>query len=293
MATDTVPMLPGRLGFPGMTMGEDPRSDPRMIAALGPLGLAGHPEPAPVDASSDLDALLDYCDQAEPGFSGLFEAVLAGVAPVQGVTSSVEIIKGLAGNDITLYIHRPTDATDPLPGILHLHGGGMVILEAAGLNYVRWRDELAATGLVVVGVEFRNGAGKLGPHPFPAGLDDCMSALRWVGDNRDRLGIGKLVVSGESGGGNLTLATTLRAKREGVLDLIAGVYAQCPYISGLYASKPAELTSLHENDGYFLDVSMMGALAQRVRPIRRSRAPIPWPGRTTPEPRSSRGCRRT
>ena len=44
----------------------------------------------------------------------------------------------------------------------------------------RWRNELAATGLVVVGVEFRNGADKLGPYAFPAALNDCVSALQWV-----------------------------------------------------------------------------------------------------------------
>ena len=49
----------------------------------------------------------------------------------------------------------------------------MVLMSADGPIYDRWRSELAATGLVVVGVEFRNGAGKLGPHPFPAGLNDC------------------------------------------------------------------------------------------------------------------------
>ena len=43
----------------------------------------------------------------------------------------------------------------------------MVFLEAAAGNYQRWRDELAATGLVVVGVEFRNASGKHGPLPVP------------------------------------------------------------------------------------------------------------------------------
>ena len=119
-----------------------------------------------------------------------------------------------------------------MPGILHIHGGGMVFLEAAAGNYQRWRDELAATGLVVVGVEFRNASGKHGPHPFPAGLNDCSSALQWMHDHRGDLGIDKIVVSGESGGGNLTLATTLKAKRDGKLEQIDGVYAQCPYISG-------------------------------------------------------------
>ena len=92
----------------------------------------------------------------------------------------------------------------------------MVLLEAAGAVYARLRDELAASGLVVVGVEFRNGGGKHGAHPFPAGLNDCSSALRWVIENRTRLGISTLIVSGESGGGNLTLATALKAKRDGL-----------------------------------------------------------------------------
>ena len=151
-------------------------------------------------------------------------------------------------------------ASGSLPGVLHIHGGGMVLLEAAGAGYARWRDELAATGMVVVGVEFRNGGGKHGPHPFPAGLNDCSSALQWIGDNRDKLGIAKLVVSGESGGGNLTLATTLAAKRNGNLDLIDGVYAQCPYISGVYGTPIPELASLFENDGYFLACDQMGNL---------------------------------
>jgi acetyl esterase/lipase len=147
-----------------------------------------------------------------------------------------------------------------------------------------WRDELAAAGLVVVGVEFRNGGGKHGPHPFPAGLDDCAAALRWVVEHRERLGISTLIVSGESGGGNLTLATTLRAKRDGLIDQIDGVYALCPYISGAWAAPPAELTSLFENDGYFLDVAMMGALARVYDPSRdHATDPLAWPLHAGPE----------
>ena len=68
-------------------------------------------------------------------------------------------------------------------------------------QYVRWRDELAASGLCVVGVEFRNAAGKLGNHPFPAGLNDCASGAQWAYQNKDALGISNVVISGESGGG--------------------------------------------------------------------------------------------
>ena len=71
--------------------------------------------------------------------------------------------------------------------------------------------------------------GKLGPHPFPAGLNDCAAGVRWAAANRAELGITHLIVSGESGGGNLTLTVAHKAKREGWLHEIAGFYAQCPY----------------------------------------------------------------
>jgi acetyl esterase/lipase len=116
----------------------------------------------------------------------------------------------------------------------------MVILRTAGPLYSRFREELAATGLVVVGVEYRNVAGALGSHPFPAGLDDCMTALAWVDAHREELGIRTITVAGESGGGNLTLATALRAKRETKLHMIDGVYALVPYISGIYSWTAAE-----------------------------------------------------
>jgi acetyl esterase/lipase len=205
----------------------------------------------------------------------MFSADLPAIA---GVERSIEVIKGADGNDITLYLHRPAHAEGELPGLLHLHGGGMTILEASGSSYQRWRDHLAASGLVVCGVEFRNASGKLGPHPFPAGLNDCTSALLWFAEQRARLGVGKIVVSGESGGGNLTLATTLKAKRDGHLDLIDGVYAQCPYISNAYETPVPELTSLFENDGYFLSCEQMGVMALMYDPSRDSATnPLAWP----------------
>jgi acetyl esterase len=265
-----------------MALRDDPRADPRMIAAMEPFGLADPPEDAPVDSTSPIEALLEFAAAAEEGFEALFDALVGGLPEVAGVTRSVEVIKGVDGNDVTLYIHRPDRDGAAVPGVLHLHGGGMVLLEAAGAAYARWRDELAASGLVVVGVEFRNGGGKHGAYPFPAGLNDCASALRWVTDNKARLGISTLVVSGESGGGNLTLATTLKAKHDGVIDQIDGVYAMCPYISNAYASPPPELTSLYENDGYFLSCHMMGGLAKVYDPTGdHATDPLAWPGHAT------------
>ena len=269
---------PGRLGNPDETLATDPRADPRLVAALAPFGLGGHGDPLPLDASSPREDQLAFCDGAEQGFQLVFDAMFSDVPAIEGVERSTETISGVDGNDITLYVHRPANVSGDLPGILHIHGGGMVILTAADASYGHWRDALAAEGAVVVGVEYRNGAGALGPHPFPAGLDDCSSALDWMHAHRSDLGISAIVVSGESGGGNLTLATTLKAKREARLDAIDGVYAQCPYISGLWASKPAEITSLTENDEYFIGTPIMGIMAAIYDPSgAHASNPLAWP----------------
>jgi len=278
MNAASLPILPGRLGAPKMQLRDDPRADPRMIAAMAALGLDVAGPPPPIDANAPLEQLRAFAAEAEAGFGGAFEALLSALPPLRGVTSSTEVIRGVDGNPITLFIHRPVTARGPMPGMLHIHGGGMVIGAAADAQYVRWRDELAAVGMVVIGVEFRNGAGKLGSHPFPAGLNDCTSALQWATDKKARLGISTLIVSGESGGGNLTLATTLKAKREGRIDRIDGVYAQCPYICGTYASPPRELVSLQENDDYFIGRALMAILVRVYDPTGANATnPLAWP----------------
>ncbi len=273
------PVLPGRLGDPNMQLKDDPRADPRMLAAMAPLGLDVAPPQGPVGPDAPLEEQLEASMVAEEGFEQLGGALSMSTPPPQGVSSRTEIIRGVDGNDISLYIHTPDDADGPLPAIVHTHGGGMVILTAANAGYQRWRDELAATGLVVVGVEFRNGAGKLGPHPFPAGLNDCASAAQWVIENKAALGVSHVVVSGESGGGNLSIATALKAKKDGWLDGIAGVYSQCPYISNLYHAPPPELRSLVENNNYFLNVEhQMAALTVPYDPSGENATnPLAWP----------------
>lgn len=285
MTTDVTrtPVLPGRLADPGRQIKDDPRADPRLIAAMTALGLEVE-QPSPVDGSSPIDDILAYCLEAEAGFEQLGGVLSAGSPPVEGVSRSTETITGVDGNEISLYVHRPSDASGPLPVVVHTHGGGMVMLTAANPGYSRWRDELASAGVVVVGVEFRNGAGVLGNSPFPAGLHDCTSATRWVIDRRDDLGVSSVVISGESGGGNLALATALTANREGWIDQIAGVYAQCPYISGAYADPPVELTSLVENDGYLLSGPQMAALARAYDPDgQHAHDPLAWPLHATPD----------
>lgn len=114
---------------------------------------------------------------------------------------------------------------------------------------------------MVVGVEYRNGGGVLGAHPFPAGLDDCVAGLRWTHEHLAELGGTHVVLTGDSGGANLCLGLAIRAKREGWVDRIAGVHALCPYVLGAWDRPPSELASLWENNGHVEDPTCWAARA--------------------------------
>lgn len=254
---------PGRLSDPTMTLRTEPRLKPRLLEALAAYGLDGPAAPAPVDRDVAHDALVDAVRQGHDGFEGLYEAMPNDLPGDEsdGVVVTSETIRGADGNPVELRVYRPADATGPLPGVLYLHGGGMTILSSFNKVHTRWCRDLATTGMVAIGVDFRNAYTSEGLNPFPAGLDDCSRALAWVHAHRQQLGLSSLVVEGESGGANLTLATTLKAKRDDRLDSIDGVYAVTPFISGGYvwdeARKLTELPSMIENDDYFLNGGAM------------------------------------
>jgi acetyl esterase len=272
---------PGRLGDPTMTLGTDPRADPRMLAVLGQFGLLEHADAAPLQRGAGREQLLAFVDAVEQSFEGLFAAMATTWAPVAGVERETRTVP-VPGGEITLHVHRPTGASGPLPLIYQVHGGGMVMLAAEGPLYQHWRDELAVAGSVVVGVEYRNGGGALGAHPYPTGLDDCAAGLGWVAEHLAELGGTTITLTGDSGGANLVLALPIKAKREGWLEHIAGVYAQCPYILGTWDGPDSGLASLTENDRYWLNTELFPLLAEVYDPgSKHVGDPTCWPARAT------------
>ena len=127
--------------------------------------------------------------------------------------------------------------------------------------------------------------------PFPAGLNDCVSGLKWVVANAGQLGIdpARIIVAGESGGGNLTLATGLKLKQDGELGLIKGLYALCPYIARRVADAGVPVLDREQRHP--------PRPAQQPRRDRlRDRGVRPsatrWPGRRSRPTRTSRASRR-
>jgi acetyl esterase/lipase len=118
-----------------------------------------------------------------------------------------------AGDGVGVLVLTPTDRSAPRPAVLWLHGGAMVTgtahFEAQPAGRLV-RD----IGAVVVSPDYR-----LAPeNPFPAALDDCMSALHWMRQHADELGIDadRIAVCGASSGGGLAAAVAQRSFDEGI-----------------------------------------------------------------------------
>lgn len=93
--------------------------------------------------------------------------------------------------------------------LLYIHGGAFVVrtpdLHAAMVS--SWCRELQARALML---DYR-----LAPeHPYPAALEDCSAAYRWLLDQG--IEAGNIVIAGDSAGGNLALATLQRIAVEGL-----------------------------------------------------------------------------
>jgi len=149
-----------------------------------------------------------------------------------------------------------------VPCIYYIHGGGMAAMSAFDGNYRAWGKIIAANGVAVAMIDFRNSVSPSSAPEvakYPAGLNDCVSGLHWVIDNAPMLGVdaAKVTIAGESGGGNLSIATTMRLKSAGELGLIQGLYALCPYIAGEWplpqhpssTDNEGILLALHSNSG--------------------------------------------
>lgn len=121
-------------------------------------------------------------------------------------------IPGEDGNQVPLRIYRPADRKGSLPGLLWIHGGGYVFGFAAMFDDL-CRQFVREVNCVVVSVDYR-----LAPeHPFPAGLNDCYAALKWMAaaDNGLDIDATRIAVAGGSAGGGLTAAVALLARDKG------------------------------------------------------------------------------
>jgi acetyl esterase len=259
----------------------DPRIDPRIKALLAVM-----PSFAAPDVASREQLLAESNSPEALVGVNMYRSMMAvcdteEAAPTSCLRIHVEqVVSQPDGNTINLRVIRP-DSDEVLPCVYYIHGGGMASLSCFDGNYSGWGKHIANRNVVVVMVDFRNAVSPSSvPEvaPFPAGLNDCVSGLRWVHAHAAELGIdsSRVVVAGESGGGNLTLATGMALLRDGDIGLVSGLYALCPYIAGSWPLP--ENPSSTENNGIFLDLhNNRGAMGYGIEAWER-RDPLAWPG---------------
>ncbi|MEQ9109615.1 MAG: alpha/beta hydrolase [Rhodospirillaceae bacterium] len=157
----------------------------------------------PSDTAEDMRALIDgFFSRFEMPSDATVEDVDAGGVPARWVT--------VAGADEDRVV-------------LLLHGGGF---SAGSLtSHQRLAADLSlACGARVLMADYR-----LAPeHPFPEGLNDCVTVYRWL--LKEGFKPGRIVIAGDSAGGGLAISTALRLKDRGI-DQPAALVTLSPWVN--------------------------------------------------------------
>lgn len=127
--------------------------------------------------------------------------------PIVGGVKDVEVLTLTSGRGIRL--HRPPGQDGPSPALLWIHGGGYLFLTA------EYNDDLCrrfsrTLGITVGAPEYRHAP----EHPYPAALEDCYAALKWL-TSLPGVDPMRVAVGGESAGGGLAAALAFLARDRG------------------------------------------------------------------------------
>ena len=122
-----------------------------------------------------------------------------------------------AGRDNLVDLYLPENADGPTPVLMYIHGGGW--RQGSKESYVLRILPYLQMGWAVVNVQYRLSQ----VSQAPAAVEDCLCALRWIIRNAEEhnFDADRIVVTGQSAGGHLTLAT-------GMTPASAGLDRRCP-----------------------------------------------------------------
>ena len=181
-------------------------TDPQLIAAL-----AGFEEAVPGGITlDDIPATRQILD-------GLNAAMAAEAADIPEIETSNHFVPSSNGApDVMVRIYQPVTRSGTLPAFLWIHAGGYVLGNVQG-DDLKAKGMVLALNCVVASVEYR-----LAPeHPFPAPLDDCYTALKWLAGCTDQFSINpkRIAIGGASAGGGLAAGLGLLARDRAEIEV--------------------------------------------------------------------------
>ena len=189
---------------------------------------------------------VDELRQRAHGAMDLMFSALSDAGPE--MASVEDHVVPVHGGEITVRAYTP-EGEAPLPVHVYFHGGGFWLGTLDQFDG-ECRATAQAAHCVAVSVDYR-----LAPeHHYPTAPEDCYTALRWVVDHADLLGIdpARTSVGGASAGGNLAAVVALMARDRGGPSLVCQVLS-IP-VTDLTMSQP----SVQENGtGYVLTADSM------------------------------------
>lgn len=174
--------------------------DPELVVAL---------QAFPVGDSlawDDLPAVREFGRQ-------MFEALATNFPDSPHVMKEDRLVPGPEGApEVPVRVYRPAASTGTLPGLLWIHGGGYV-LGSIQQDDLLMQHIVEVVGCLALSVEYR-----LAPeYPFPAPVEDCYAALKWMASHAAELGVdpARIAVGGASAGGGLAAGLVLLACNRG------------------------------------------------------------------------------
>lgn len=148
----------------------------------------------------------------------MWEAMKSQMPVVPGVVTEDHKIPGPKGAPkVAVRIYRPGKNYDTRPTLLWIHGGGYMLGDIDQEDFSSKQFALAGK-CNIVSVEYR-----LAPeHPYPAPLEDCYAALKWLASHADQLGVdgSRIAIGGASAGGGLAAGLALLARDRAEVPVI-------------------------------------------------------------------------